>query len=308
MIQVNDYALGGWASASNPDDRTRWYCARLEEGKILYFAGTPYELPSKDRDFLIGVRQTSAAYHKNISYRPREDRVHGLDRRSADTERLRAIMAAYSRHVTSFTADFLRPYAHGWKLDFASFRSLEERGRDLPLKQRNDLLHTDAFPTRPTNGNRILRVFTNLNPSEPRVWLTGEPFDLIASRLAPEAGLADCAAMARSSLRPLGRLPARFATALGLPVPDRSPYDCFMLGFHDYLKANRAFQESTAKSRWEFPPNSTWIVFTDSVPHAVLSGRLALEHTYIISEGDLMLPEKSPRQVLEKLAGTSLKN
>lgn len=307
MIQVADYTLDGWSPTADPADRARWYCARLEEGHILFFAGTPYELPSKDRDFLIGVRQTSAAYHKNISYRPREDRIHGLDKRSADGDRLRAIMGAYSRHVTAFAADFLRPYARGWKLDFASFRSLEERGRDLPLKQRNDLLHTDAFPTRPTNGNRILRVFTNLNPSEPRVWLTGRPFDEIAPRWAPGAGLAECAQKARSPWRPLKRLPGRFATALGLPLPDRSPYDRFMLGFHDYLKANRAFQES-ANSRWEFPPNSTWIVFTDSVPHAVLSGRLALEHTYIISEGDLMLPEKSPRQVLEKLAEMPLRN
>ncbi len=308
MVEVTDYTAAGWTVPANPDERSRGYCARLEEGQILFFAGIPYELPAADRDLLIGVRQTSAAYHKNISYRPREDRIHGLDRASADADRLRAIMNAYSRNVTAFAADFLRPYAPGWKLDFASFRSIEERGRDLPLKQRNDLLHTDAFPTRPTNGNRILRVFTNLNPSEPRVWLTGEPFDVIAPRLASDAGLADHAAKARSSLRPISRLPGRVGSALGLPVPDRSPYDSFMLGFHDYLKANRAFQEAPGKSRWEFPPNSTWIVFTDSVPHAVLSGRLALEHTYIISEEDLVLPEKSPRHVLEKLAGTSLRN
>lgn len=308
MIQVSDYNAAGWAPTAIPQDRAGWYCSRLEEGQIVFFPGIPFELPAGDRDFLIGVRQTSASYHKNISYRPREDRVHGLDHGSAEADRLRAIMRAYSRHVTAFAADFLRPYARGWRLDFASFRSLEERGRDLPLKSRNDLLHTDAFPTRPTNGNRILRVFTNLNPSEPRVWLTGEPFDVIAPRLAAHAGLADCAAKSRSPLRPLRRLPGRLGSALGLPLPDRSPYDSFMLGFHDYLKANRTFQESTARSRWEFPPNSTWIVFTDSVPHAVLSGRLALEHTYIISEGDLLLPEKSPRQVLEKLAGTPLRN
>ena len=94
---------------------------------------------------------------------------------------------------------------------------------------------------------------------------------------------------------------------LGL-IPDRAPYDRFMLGFHDYLKANRAFQECTPKTRWEFPPNSTWIVFTDAVPHAVLAGRFALEQTYIVSERDLIEPEKSPRRVLERLCGTPLTN
>ena len=306
MIEVTDYTIRGWTVAA--EERSRDYCARLEEGQILYFPATPFELPQEDVDLLIGVRQSSAAFHKNISYRPRENRVYGLDRGAKDETRLTAIFNAYSKAVTAFAARFLAPYARGWKLDFASFRSIEERGRDLPLKSRNDLLHTDAFPTRPTNGNRILRIFTNLNPLEPRVWLTGEPFDVLAPRLARDAGLEHCADLARSPWRPFNRMLPRVATAMGLPLPDRSPYDRFMLGFHHYLKANRAFQDGSPKSRWQFPPQSTWIVFTDSVPHAVLSGRLALEHTYIVSELDLILPEKSPRQVLEKLCGTSLRN
>jgi hypothetical protein len=308
LIQVVDYTADGWVEPARQDARSRWYCARLEEGEILLFPATPFALPDADRDFLIGVRQTTAAYHKNISYRPAERRIRGLEGGSADAGRLSAILGNYSERVTAFARDFLAPYAGGWQLDFASFRSVEEQRRDLPLKSRNDLLHTDAFPTRPTNGNRILRVFTNVNPVEPRVWLTAEPFDVIAPRLAADAGLSRCAEFAGSPWRTFTRILPRLAGALGLPVPDRSPYDRFMLGFHDYLKANRTFQESTAKSRWEFPPNSTWIVFTDAVPHAVLSGRFALEQTYIVSERDLVLPEKSPRQVLERLCGTSLTN
>ena len=306
MIEVTDYTVRGWAAP--PEERSRQYCERLEEGEILFFPVTTFKLPQEDIDVLTGVRQTSAAFHKNISYRPRENRVYGLEKGRTDKGSLRGIFGRYSKNVTEFAAQLLIRYARGWKLDFASFRSIEERGRDLPLKSRNDLLHTDAFPTRPTNGNRILRVFTNLNPAEPRVWLTGEPFEVLAPRLARDAGLEDCAGRARSHWRPLARLLPRMATALGLPVPDRSPYDRFMLGFHHYLKANRDFQEKSPKSRLEFPPNSTWIVFTDAVPHAVLSGRLALEHTYIVSERDLILPEKSPRRVLERLCGTSLRN
>ena len=40
-----------------------------------------------------------------------------------------------------------------------SYRPVEEATRKLRLKARNDLLHVDAFPTRPTNGWRILRCF-----------------------------------------------------------------------------------------------------------------------------------------------------
>src|SRR5437764_4867581 len=46
--------------------------------------------------------------------------------------------------------------------------------RQLAQKSRNDLIHVDAFPTRPTNGNRILRVFSNISPDIPRVWVTTE--------------------------------------------------------------------------------------------------------------------------------------
>jgi hypothetical protein len=308
LIEVADYTIGGWAEPAEQEERSRWYCARLEEGQILFFPNMPFPLLEEDRDYLIGVRQTTAAYHKNISYRPQERRIRGLDRESADAARLTSILGTYSERVTALARDFLAPYSRGWQLDYASFRSVEEHGRDLALKSRNDLLHTDAFPTRPTNGNRILRVFTNVNPTEPRVWLTGEPFDVIAPRLAADAGLDRCARFARSPWRPITRLLPRLAGALGLRLPERSPYDRFMLGFHDYLKANQTFQESSPKSRWEFPPNTTWIVFTDAVPHAVLSGRFALEQTYIVSERDLVLPAKSPRQVLEKLCGTPLAN
>jgi hypothetical protein len=304
LIEVCDYTIHGWAAPAQ--ERSPWYCSRLEDGQILFFPETPFELPAEDREFLIGARQASARYHKNISFRPREGRVRGLERGTAGERRLAAILAAYSQRVTRFATTFLAPYAQGLQLDFASFRSIEESGRNLPLKQRNDLLHTDAFPTRPTHGNRILRIFTNLNPAEPRVWLTGEPFHVLAPRLAGDAGLEDCAEAARSAWRRWTRSLPRLASALGVPWPDRSPYDRFMLGFHDYLKANRVFQDSSAKSRWEFPPNSTWIVFTDSVPHAVLSGRFALEHTYIVSECDLVLRDRSPREVLEKLCGTPL--
>ena len=308
LIEVIDYTNSGWQEPALQDARSRWYCARLEEGQIVFFSATPFDLADEDRDFLIGVRQATAAYHKNISYRPAERRVRGLEHGSADAARLGEILRTYSERVTDFAREFLAPYARGWQLDFASFRSIEERGRELALKSRNDLLHTDAFPTRPTNGNRILRIFTNVNPTEPRIWLTAEPFEVIAPRLAADAGLPRCAGFARSPWRRFTRILPRLAGALGRPLPDRSPYDRFMLGFHDYLKANRAFQECTPKSRWEFPPNSTWIVFTDAVPHAVLAGRFALEQTYIVSERDLIEPEKSPRRVLERLCGTPLTN
>jgi hypothetical protein len=282
----------------------RWCCEQLERGHILFFPTTPFEFPEEDRAFLLAQRQSGARYHKNVAYRPGPDRMTGFATRDpAEEARLRAILRSYSERAERFLAQTLLPYARGCRRDFASFRPQEERGRPLRLRARNDLLHTDAFPTRPTNGDRILRLFTNLNPAEPRVWMTSETFEALAERYAQTAGLGRIAAAAQAAWAGPARLLGR---ALGLASARRSPYDAFMLRFHHFLKENESFQQSCPKNRWEFPPGSTWMAFTDMVCHSVLAGRFALEQTFIISRDALVLPLKAPVSVLERLAGCRL--
>jgi hypothetical protein len=79
-----------------------------------------------------------------------------------------------------------------------------------------------------------------------------------------------------------------------------------MLRFHDYMKENTAYQKNGHKTRLEFPPNSTWLVYTDGVPHSVLSGQFALEQTFIIPFESLVSPQDSPAGVLEKMCRQSL--
>ncbi len=305
LVEVHEFSASGW-SAPDVQGRARWYCERLEEGAILLFPQPPFLLPESDRSFLLNVRQTASTVHKNIAYKPDRDRVQGFTRGSADGEALRRIMRSYSQAVADFLADFLLPYARRWRLDFASYRPIEEEGRTLPIQKRNDLLHVDSFPTRPSNGHRILRVFTNLNPERSRVWLTGEPFDALVRQYGKEAGLEQLRAKACSPARALFRHVIRLARAAGIPLVDRPLYDEFMLGFHHYLKSNQKFQEGGRQSKWEFPPMSTWMVFTDMVPHAALSGQYALEQTFIIFREALLEPPKAPYRVLEELAGVSV--
>ena len=292
------------APVDDAGERGRRLCAELEQGNILFFPLTPFEFPDEEREFLLGRRQTSSAIHKNIAYRPVEDRVTGLDKSDAkEAIRLRAILSNYSRRAVEFLEKLLLPYAGKCKLDYASFRPIEERGRAARLRARNDLPHVDAFPTRPTNGDRILRLFTNINPEGNRVWITSQTFDVLAPRFAQAIGLPrprSKASLART-LRSLAR-------AAGLPGARRSPYDAFMLRCHNAMKEDADFQATCAKQRWEFPPNSTWIVFTDCVSHAVLEGQYALEQTFIVSRRAMVCPEKSPLAVLEHIAGYSLSN
>lgn len=297
---VNDYRDGRWRGS----DRSRDWCAELESGKILLFDGVPFDLPAEDCEFLLSQKQAESRFHKNISYRPTSDMLRGIAGDSPDRERMQDVMRRYSKQVVAFVTRFLAPYAGDLQLDYASFRPLEEKNRDLVLHKRNDLLHVDAFPTRPTKGARILRVFTNINPALDRVWNTGEPFHLMAPKLVESADL-------RRFARPL--LGNRIANALqtggnrmGLPVPNRSKYDRFMLHFHDWLKENAEFQSTSPKVRTDFSPGCTWLVYTDGVPHAVLSGQYVLEQTFIIPQRALVAPERSPLRVLDAISGTSM--
>jgi hypothetical protein len=279
----------------------------LEIGKIILFDRIPFDIPNESIEFLLSQRQEGSRYHKNISYRPIKGQLRGVRvDSSAQTSKLRAIMKDYSHRVTDFGSRLLSPYASAWSLDFASFRPIEEQGRQLPLHKRNDLLHVDAFPTRPTRGGRILRVFSNISPDKPRVWNIAGPFESLARQYARSAGLDKMALSRNRSWRRHFRGMSHLGAAIDWPGAGRSSYDLFMLRFHDFLKESADFQNDFDKVRIEFPPLSTWLVFTDGVAHAVLSGQFALEHTFIIPPGGLVAPDRSPVRVLESLCGIQL--
>jgi hypothetical protein len=290
LLEINDIQA----------ERARWYCDQLERGKVLFFRDVPFDFPQDDREFLLSQKQTGSRFHKNISYRPVQDMLKGVSSDSPDRERLHNVIRNFSRQVTSFLNDFLAPYAGKLKMDFASFRPLEEKNRDLPLHKRNDLLHVDAFPTRPTRGARILRFFVNINPAAGRVWNVGEPFDAFMPRLARAQKIAP---QFRS---PISRSLSRFAAFVGLPVADRSRYDEYMLYLHDWLKENNDFQQNWPKQQLVFPPGCAWMVYTDGVPHAVLAGQYALEQTFIVPPEAFVTPEVAPIRILETITQTQM--
>lgn len=299
VIRLEDFSRRGEFS---PADRGRWLCRELEIGNLLLLELTPFVIPQQDRQLLLGRRQASSAYHKNIAYRPEQDRITGLEASELDdAEQLRRILRNYSQQAIDFVNGVLAPYANRWKLDYASFRPIEEKGRQARLHARNDLLHFDSFPTRPTNGGRILRLFTNINPVQKRVWLTSQTFEAFGPRFARAAGL-----QSAKHRNLLARSLRTFANAFHLAIAKRSPYDEFMHRCHNAMKEDANFQEITPKNRWEFPPNSTWLAFTDCVSHAVLEGQYALEQTFLIPQSVLVEPARSPLAILEKVAGHSL--
>jgi hypothetical protein len=287
----------------NDRDYGRWLCERLEAGDILTIEQTPYAPTDDDSAFLRSQNQAQGSLHKNIAYKPNKSQVTGAQSTDqGDVERVKRILVNYSESALEYLKKLFPDYASSWKVDYATFRPVEEQGRDLPLSHRNDLMHVDAFPTRPTHGGRILRAFTNIHPERDRVWATSWSFEELVRRYADDAGVRDVTGAMASAKR----LGGRIVRLTGLRVPDRSPYDEFMLRFHHYLKANAEFQKTGKVDASAFTPRTTWISFTDHIAHAVLSGQYAVEQTCIVPFSAMLKPEIAPLKVLERHVGRPL--
>jgi hypothetical protein len=291
---------------SGSEKNSYQYCKELESGNILYFPKIPFDFPQDEIAFLLKQKQGKAKGRKNIAYKPQADRITNHDATNPESERrLKEILCNYSQRAAAFLSELLTPYSKEWKIDYTSFRPFQERGRKLRLRARNDLLHVDAFPTRPLHGDRILRFFTNINPDMSRDWITSDPF----SSLAEKFGGKDVPFPKSVGYSLYDRIERKMKMMLrssGIKVPLRSPYDTFMLKLHNFLKENQDFQKNCRKDYWEFPPNCCWAVFTDQVSHAAMSGQYALEQTFLVPISALLYPEHSPLRLLERLSGRNL--
>lgn len=293
-------------------EQTRAWCAELEAGGILYFPETPLPIPAADLAFLLSRQQTGSRLHKNIAYKPGPDLLSGVERSGSTEEfdRLHDVMRRYSAAVAGFLADFLAPYQRRWQLDYASYRPIEEEGRDLPIRRRNDLLHTDAFPTRPTRGARILRFFHNIHPTRTRDWVVGEPFPRVVGHFVKGSGHSPGPLPLPRPDTPALRAAKRLAQGAGLaalaPSLKRTPYDEFMMRLHNAMKEDAEFQRTCAREEVKFAPGSSWMVYTETVPHAVLGGQYALEQTFLVDPAAMVTPESAPVAVLEKMAGANV--
>lgn len=269
---------------------------RLERGEVIYYPICPFSLPAGEEYRFLLEQRLASRVHKNISYDPHTGKAGGFLYQSPNqAEQLRQLLETFSQRATAWLAGALPDYAGAWKLDRVSYRPLEEATRKLRLTARNDLLHVDAFPSRPTNGYRILRLFANVNPTEPRVWVTSDRFAVLFEQYGHQAGLPS-----RQGPSLVERLGQGIVGIFRPGLLQRSAYDAFMIRFHDFLKSNEHFQEHCPKRFWHFPPGSTWLVMTDTASHAVLRGRYALEHSYFIAPHSQVLPDEAPAALLEK--------
>ena len=79
-----------------------------------------------------------------------------------------------------------------------------------------------------------------------------------------------------------------------------------MLQIHDRMKADLNYQTTVSQQSIHFTPGSSWIVQTDQVSHAAMSGQHVLEQTFYLPVTAMVNPALSPLRVLEKLTGRLL--
>jgi hypothetical protein len=175
-----------------------------------------------------------------------------------------------------------------------SFRPSVVETREQSWRADDRRLHVDAFPSRPNRGERLLRVFANVNPEGvPRVWRVGEPFETVAQRFLPRA-------------KPYSAWQARALNALKVTKSLRSEYDHLMLQLHDAMKSDMDYQQNAPQVTMPFPAGSTWVVFSDQASHAAMSGQYMMELTAQLPPSEQYDPQASPLAILSRLMGRAL--
>jgi hypothetical protein len=284
-------SLTDWNGPFEPQDQERAMAA-LEAGRILFLPHLAFAVLEQEQGLLTADLATKA--RKNISFDPATGRLGGTDAAETVASALIAMLTRFSTAAAGLLRGLLPAYAGHCERARASFRPVEVKGRIASVRHDDNLLHVDAFPTRPLHGRRILRVFSNVAPADlAREWRVGEPFPDLARRFLPR--------VKRS-------LPghAWVLKTLGLTKGRRSAYDEIMLGLHDAAKFDSGWQAKGPQSVVSFPSGSSWMVFTDQVAHAAMTGSCALEQTFHVPVEAMMHPEQSPLRVLEQITGRRL--
>jgi len=277
----------------------------LERGEIVYFPSCPVPLPSPEDLSFLRDRLPELLQLKNVSYHPETDQVR-LKGAPELAERAQRILKTHGEQVAEFLHRMMPALAKDWTIGTSSFRPIQEQGRNLSPHASNELVHIDAGAYGATNGDRIMRFFVNVNPTEDRVWATKGRFPELYQRFGGEAGITaeqrGSTSLNKSTIDRARTGFLRIVASAGLPqaiVIDSSPYDRTMRKFHNFMKDTPAFQQDmSVHHEIRFPPFSAWMVFTDMVSHASVSGQYAFINTFLIRLACCRHPELAPYQIL----------
>lgn len=264
----------------------------LEEGKVLFFPKLSFQLTPEEQRFLLP--EFVSPRTKNISFDTRSQCLRGAQGTPAELQKIHALLLRFSQHAIMLVQNLFPSYMYALEPARASLRTVEISQRQSSERKDDKRLHVDAFPATPNQGRRILRVFSNINPhGKSRVWRLGEPFINVAQRFLP------------GIKKPLP-YSSEILKLLKITKTQRTEYDHIMLQIHDKMKYDAMYQKNAQQIEFHFPPGTSWIVQTDHVSHAAMSGQHVLEQTFYLPVQAMMDANRSPLKILEQLTGRTL--
>jgi hypothetical protein len=287
--QIIDIDRRDWdAGPANPNPD---WIAALEAGKVLHFPRLPFALQPDEQAYLTpDVRDPKV---RNISL-DAAGKLKGTVLDAAGQAGLARMVGRFRQQAQTLVAQLLPAYTGKLRIAPTSFRPSQVETRAQSWRADDRRLHVDAFPSRPNYGERILRVFTNVNPEgQPRVWRVGEPFEDVARHFLPR-------------MKPYSPLQARLLKALHVTKSLRSEYDHLMLQLHDAMKSDLNYQRDARQVTMPFAPGAVWVCFSDQTSHAVMSGQYMLEQTFHLPADAQYDPASSPLAILTRLTGRTL--
>ena len=285
--QIVEIDFIDWAQAHS---RPEWTAA-VEAGKVLYFPRLGFAVQPEEQALL--REDTLAPKSRNVSLGA-DGVLKGAAGSAQDQQALAAMVGRFRQQALQLVDDLLPEYKGQLRVAPTSFRPKQVETRAQSVRADDQRMHVDAFPSRPSYGERLLRVFTNLNPhGVPRVWRVGEDFETVARQFLPQA-------------KPYRLWQAKLLNAVHATKSLRSEYDHLMLQLHDLMKFDEQYQKNGTQVTVPFPPGSVWVCFSDQATHAVMSGQFMMEQTLYLPPGKEVDPQASPLAILTRLVGRPL--
>ncbi len=296
--RVNDCAvihratIDAWHGRS-PDARLQ---SVIERGGVVTCPALAFHVTTEERALFHASLADDR--RKSIYVRKGRDGITGTTAVGTRRDLVAAMIGRYAEASHALIDGLFPTYDAARHATGTSFRPRAigdtTSGKALSWRKDDTRLHVDAFPSNPTHGDRILRVFSNVHPDTmPRRWRVGEDFASMATRFLP-----------RTRAFPPGG--AWLLHKLHITKRPRSAYDHLMLQLHDLAKGDADYQRDCPQRDVDFAPGTTWICFSDQVMHAAMSGQFMFEQTYRLPLARIADADASPLRTLERLVGRPL--
>ncbi|MFD1709605.1 3-deoxy-D-manno-oct-2-ulosonic acid (Kdo) hydroxylase [Ottowia sp. GY511] len=262
------------------------WTAAVEAGKVLFFPHLGFQVLPEERALLREDMLSEKA--RNVSLGA-DGVLKGAGGSAADQAQLAAMVGRFRGQALQLVDVLFPEYRGLLRVAPTSFRPKQVETRVQSVRADDQRMHVDAFPSRPSYGERLLRVFANVNPAGvPRVWRVGDSFETVARQFLPKA-------------KPYSLWQAKVLNAVKATKSLRSEYDHYMLQLHDLMKFDEAYQKNGTQVTMPFPPGCLWVCYSDQATHAVMSGQFMMEQTLYLPPGKEVDPQSSPLAILTRI-------